>query len=118
MAAADMRVTPAGAGTKSGNSWANAMDLEAFETDASDEEKDLRRALGELFNDETALQTKIEQLVNIGVEGEVAHLCRFIQQSLRGLYGRHRETYRGRIPPEAEKHLPPEQLAHIRRSPV
>lgn len=33
MAAADMYVTVAGAGTKAGNNWANAMDLAAWETD-------------------------------------------------------------------------------------
>lgn len=82
---------------------------------AAEEEKDLRRTLSELFEDETALQTKIEQLVSIGVEGEAARLCQFVQRSLQGLYGRHRETYRGRIPPESRRHLPPEQLARIRR---
>ncbi|MCK4600931.1 MAG: acyl-ACP--UDP-N-acetylglucosamine O-acyltransferase, partial [Phycisphaerae bacterium] len=61
----------------------------------SDEEKDLRRALSELFEDESALQTKIEQLVNLGVEGEAAELCRFCQRSLQGVYGRYRELYRG-----------------------
>jgi len=75
---------------------------------AADEEKELRRALRELFDDEFALQTKIEQLVNMGVEGEVAQLCQFIQRSLRGVYGRHRELYRGKVPPEAYPHLPPE----------
>ena len=67
-----------------------------------DEQRELRYALGELFEDEAALQTKIEQLVNMGVEGEVADLCEFCQQSLQGIFGRHRELYRGQTPPEAE----------------
>ncbi len=73
-----------------------------------EEAKELRAALHELFDDESALQTKIEQLVNMGVEGEVAELCSFVQRSLQGVYGRHRELYRGTIPPEAERDLPPE----------
>lgn len=72
------------------------------------EEKELRRALNELFADESALQTKIEQLVNMGVEGEVAALCEFCQRSLQGVYGRHREMFRGKAPPEAKEFLPPE----------
>ena len=79
------------------------------------EQKELRRALSELFEDETALQTKIEQLVNLGVEGEVAELCEFCQHSLQGVYGRHRELYRGKIPPEAEKYLSPERRVDTRR---
>lgn len=80
-----------------------------------DETADLRRALGELFEDEAALQTKIEQLVNMGVEGEVAYLCEFCQQSLRGKFGRNREAYRGLIPPEAAQVLPPEKLSELER---
>ena len=67
------------------------------------EELDLRRALRDLFADESALQTKIENLVTMGAEGEVARLCEFCQRSLHGVYGRHRETFRGRRPPEAKE---------------
>ena len=74
----------------------------------AEEEKELRRVLADLYADESALQSKIEQLINMGVEGEVAKLCQFIQRSLRGVFGRHRELYRGKVPPEAKKHLPPE----------
>lgn len=81
-----------------------------------DEEKELRQALQELFDDESALQTKIEQLVNMGVEGEVAELCRFIQRSLQGVYGRHRELYRGKVPPEAEAYLSPELKSAAERA--
>ncbi len=80
-----------------------------------DEEKELRQALRELFDDESALQTKIEQLVNMGVEGVVADLCQFIQRSLQGVFGRYRELYRGKIPPEAEDYLPPELKPTNRR---
>lgn len=83
---------------------------------SEEEEKDLRRALAELFDEETALQTKIEQLVTLGVEGEVEHLCEFCQQSLQGVFGRYRERLRGQIPPEAEKYLTPEQMAEARRA--
>jgi len=68
-----------------------------------EEEKELREALKDLFDDESALQTKIEQLVNMGVEGEAAQLCQFCQRSLQGFYGRHRELYRGKRPPEARE---------------
>lgn len=77
------------------------------------EQHELRWALQELFADESALQTKIEQLVNMGVEGEAAALCSFCQRSLQGIYGRHRELYRGISPPEAETYLPPQWLRRI-----
>ena len=75
--------------------------VRAAELDPLDE-LDLRLALQELFEDEAALQTKIEHLVTMGAEGEVARLCEFCQRSLRGTYGRHREVYRGQDPPEAQ----------------
>jgi len=82
----------------------------------SDAEKDLRRALSELFEDETALQTKIEYLNNIGVEGESARLCEFVRKSLEGPGGRSREKLRGQVPEEARLYLPPEYLAMVRRT--
>ena len=81
-----------------------------------EEERELRSALHELFDDESALQTKIEQLVNMGAEGEVAELCRFIECSLRGVFGRYRELGRGKAPPEAETYLPPDLKAAVRES--
>jgi acyl-[acyl carrier protein]--UDP-N-acetylglucosamine O-acyltransferase len=80
-----------------------------------DEEAELRRALNELFADEAALQTKIEQLENLGVEGEAAALCEFCQQSLQGKFGRIRESYRGQLPPEASDFIPAEMLAEIKQ---
>ncbi len=79
------------------------------------DEVELRRTLHELFEDESALQTKIETLLNMGVEGEAADLCEFCQRSLRGVFGRWREIYRGKTPPEAPRHLPPERRPEIRR---
>lgn len=68
------------------------------------EEWELHRTLLELFADEWALQTRIEHLVNIGVEGEALEVCRFCQRSLSGPYGRYRETLRGQAPPEAREY--------------
>ncbi len=80
-----------------------------------DEEKELRFALRELFDDESTLQTKIEQLVNMGVEGEAARLCEFCNRSLQGVYGRSRERFRGKVPPEARKYLPRDTGIDLRR---
>ena len=77
---------------------------------APDQQRDLRRALRELFADEAALQTKIEYLMDLGVEGEAAELCAFCRRSLKGVYGRHRELFRGRQPPEAQQYF----LSHNR----
>ena len=82
----------------------------------AEEEKELRYALGELFDDESALQTKIEQLVNMGVDGEAARLCEFCNRSLQGVYGRYRELYRGKLPPEANRYLPRDGGIDLRRS--
>ncbi len=79
------------------------------------EEAELRKALKELFDDETALQTKIEQLVSMGVEGSALALCEFCQRSLQGVYGRYRELLRGQPPPEAAKFMPPQEQVNIRR---
>ena len=81
---------------------------------STSEQHELRVALRELFDDESALQTKIEQLVNMGVDGEAAALCSFCQRSLQGIYGRQRELYRGISPPEAAKYLPAQWRRRIR----
>jgi UDP-N-acetylglucosamine acyltransferase len=80
-----------------------------------EEQRELRYAFGELFDEESALQTKIEQLVNLGVEGEAARLCEFCNRSLQGVYGRYRERYRGQAPPEADQFLPPDSKLDTRR---
>jgi len=77
---------------------------------------DLRRALRELFADESALQTRIEHLVNLGADGEVAKLCEFCRRSLHGVYGRHREVLRGRQPPEARDYFAAADRQEQRRS--
>ena len=74
---------------------------------SAQEESELRRVLAELFVDESALQTKIEHIVSMGVEGEGAALCEFCQQSLQGKYGRYRAAFRGKAPPEAAQYAPP-----------
>lgn len=83
-----------------------------------EDDRELRQALQDLFSEETALQTRIEHLVNLGVEGEVAELCEFCQMSLRGVYGRYRELFRGKVPPEAQQYLPVETLQALRRTMV
>jgi UDP-N-acetylglucosamine acyltransferase len=75
---------------------------------SGEEEKELRFALAELFDDESALQNKIEQLANLGVEGEAALLCEFCTRSLKGVYGRSRELLRGQVPPEAAELAAPD----------
>lgn len=81
-----------------------------------EEEAELRRAMHEIFEDEAAFQTKLEQLENLGVEGEAKALCEFCQQSLQGKFGRFRESYRGQVPPEAAALLPTEKLAELQRT--
>ncbi len=81
-----------------------------------EQERELRFALKELFVNEAALQTKIEQLVNMGVEGEAAKLCEFCLNSLQGVYGRCRELYRGQAPPESRQPPSPEAGIDIRRN--
>ena len=73
---------------------------------SADEQQELRYALRELFEEETALETKLEQLEDLGVEGQAAALCEFCRRALRGVYGRHRELFRGQTPPEADIFLP------------
>jgi UDP-N-acetylglucosamine acyltransferase len=85
---------------------------------SSEEEKELRYALGELFDDEAALQNKIEQLANLGVEGEAALLCEFCTRSLKGVYGRYRELLRGQVPPETAEFASPDGGQDPRRSPT
>lgn len=80
-----------------------------------DERTELRQALTDLFEDEAALQTKLEQLISLGAETAVMQLCEFCQRSLRGKYGRYREQFRGQLPPESERYLAPEQLVEARR---
>lgn len=81
-------------------------------------EQRLRGSLAMLFDDESAMSTKLAQLEAAGADShpELGHLCRFCRESLSGLYGRYRELFRGQVPPEAETYLPPEVLAEIREA--
>jgi len=80
------------------------------------EEWELHRTLLELFADEWALQTRIEHLVNIGVEGEALKVCRFCQRSLSGPFGRYREALRGQPPPEVKAYYASSHTDNIGRS--
>jgi UDP-N-acetylglucosamine acyltransferase len=81
----------------------------------SEKEKDeVRRAVTRLFEDEQALSIKLPALLEEpGAGWAVRALCQFCQRSLAGHFGRHRETLRGKMPPEARTHLPPEAVAEI-----
>jgi len=78
-------------------------------------EKDLvRRAIRHLFQDEQALQLKLqEMLAGEALCEPVRALCEFCQATLAGQFGRRRETLRGTIPPEARQFLPAEVLGRI-----
>jgi UDP-N-acetylglucosamine acyltransferase len=81
---------------------------------SEDQKRRLRRAFVRLFEDEQALSTKIRSLLAEGEPGwAVRTLCEFCQRSLSGTFGRHRETLRGKMPPEAAAYLPPEALVEI-----
>ncbi len=83
----------------------------------SDPDKaELREAVRHLFEDEQALAVKVEELLaREPLRDPVRELCEFCRRSLSGTFGRQREVYRGQLPPEARKHLPPEALARIDR---
>ena len=78
-------------------------------------EKDqVRRAIRHLFQDEQALQLKLQEMLDGGALCEpVRKLCESCRASLAGQFGRRRETLRGRMPPEARQFLPAEVLARI-----
>lgn len=76
------------------------------------EKRQLRQAVTRLFQDEHALSVKIRAMLARPELGRaVRELCEFCRRSLGGHFGRFRETFRGRIPPEAKAYLPPEALA-------
>jgi len=74
----------------------------------------LRGAIHYLFSDEKALALKVEQmLAGDELPPPLRQLCEFCRRSLSGRFGRHRENFRGRLPPEAVEYLPPEFLAGL-----
>ena len=81
------------------------------------ERAELRRAVAHLFEDEQALSVKVGAILARGdlVEA-VRELCEFCQRSLEGHFGRFRERFRGQMPPEARRYLPPQVLAELGRS--
>ncbi|NQU74976.1 MAG: hypothetical protein HQ546_01520 [Planctomycetes bacterium] len=79
------------------------------------DEAELRKALSALFENESAMKTKLEQLQRRGpLSPDVEDLCRFCRESLLGRFGRYREQFRDQIPPEAEQYLPADLLRTIR----
>jgi hypothetical protein len=60
-----------------------------------------------------------ELLAQSDLPPSVRELCGFCLRSGSGTFGRYRETYRGKLPPEARTHLPRAVLQEIesRRQP-
>jgi len=78
----------------------------------------VRDAVRHLFQDEQALAVKVAQMsARADLPAPVAELLAFCRHVLAGKFGRRREAFRGRMPPEALQHLPPEALAEIEGSP-
>ena len=66
----------------------------------------LYKAIEELFNDGSPIRIKISRILSQnGVSDAVKDLCEFCLESLSGKYGRQREAFRGKIPPEAREYL-------------
>jgi len=81
---------------------------------AEAEKDELRRALRHLFEDEQALAVKVaELLARPDLPAPLRRLGEFCRRSLSGQFGRYRERFRGRMPPEAARHLPAEFLAGL-----
>lgn len=82
----------------------------------ADGEAMLRKALADLFDDESAMTTKLDQLeAGAALTQEVVELCQFCRESLSGQYGRYRERFRGQLPPESETYLPADVLKKIQK---
>ena len=74
----------------------------------------LRQAIRYLFEDEKALALKVQQmLAGDQLPPSLRQLCEFCRRSLSGRFGRYRENFRGKLPPEAVEHLPPELVASL-----
>jgi len=77
---------------------------------------DLRRTIAYLFDDEQALAVKVDQLLaRSDLSAASRALCVFCRRTASGKFGRHREVFRGRMPPEAAECLPAEALVKIAR---
>ncbi|HET6426948.1 MAG TPA: acyl-ACP--UDP-N-acetylglucosamine O-acyltransferase [Phycisphaerae bacterium] len=78
----------------------------------------VRQAVRHLFQDEQALAVKLEEMSAAPDPPQpVAELLAFCRRVLAGTFGRCREAFRGRMPPEALCHLPPEAMAEIEGNP-
>ncbi len=76
----------------------------------------LRQAVRQLFEDERALSVKVRAMLGQSdLPAAVRELCEFCRRSLEGHFGRYRETFRGKVPPEAARFLAPQVLAEAQR---
>ena len=67
-----------------------------------------------LFGDDRPLLVKLDELIRRkDLARPVGDLCSSCRRSFHGKLGRYRETFRGRLPPEARQFLPAEVLATI-----
>ncbi|MDY7010830.1 MAG: hypothetical protein SVV80_08775, partial [Planctomycetota bacterium] len=65
---------------------------------------DVRQAFRRLFEDKRGRIVKVRELLAQTDQVEpVRILCESCMRSLTGRFGRHRERYRGKTPPEAEE---------------
>jgi len=77
----------------------------------------VRQAVERLFADEQALAVTVQKmLAESDLDEPVVRLLEFCRNSLAGKFGRRREAYRGRLPPEAREYLPAEALAEIEKN--
>ena len=78
------------------------------------EKEDVRQAAQRLFGDDRALLTKLDQLTaRKDLSRPVGELCASCRKSFHGRFGRRREVFRGKLPPEARQFLPADVLASI-----
>ena len=76
----------------------------------------VRQAVQHLFHDEQALIVKVHEMLEDGnLFPAVRELCLYCLRTLAGRFGRHRETLRGKVPPEARQYLPPDVLAALEK---
>lgn len=81
-----------------------------------DQVEPVARAVRRLFQDDQALSVKVDQmLAEPDLSAPLRELAEFCRRSLDGTYGRFREAYRGKLPPEAAAYLPPELRAELAR---
>ena len=78
------------------------------------EAAEVRDAIRRLFEEDQALAVKVAAMLgSAGLSPAVRLLCEFCRHSLSGRFGRYRELFRRKIPPEAVPHLPPALWAEV-----